>query len=321
MARRKYHRRRRSSDKEEHVLTPVRIQANAPQPSINLKLMTPNTILQLQSIIGNYRVQRLLAQRDTADGDILEADDEAKAAKAEWDAHKKIHYHFDAGFEQYLAIRPAYQRAGISNPAEYITNNIVEVTFFGHKTPAHRDMQNRLQQAEAALKKQNITPDIHSFWSFVPRPIRGSTKLSEHAKGRAFDINPKENPRIIKAADLLVIKAITGVNMASTQKFETLVAASKSFQKNFNQGWITQQEQALKALQENSRPTSDTNKKISELKVLLAAVKSRRSELNGYATTGLLNLQQALIEALETAGFEWGGNFVKSKDFMHFELP
>jgi hypothetical protein len=319
---RKYHRRRRSSDKEERVPTPVRVQqATTPQPGLNLKQMTPNTILQLQSIIGNYRVQRLLAQRDMEAGDILEADDEAKAARGEWDTHKKIHYHFDKGFEQYLAIRPAYQRAGISNPAEYIANNIVEVTFFGHKTPAHRDLQNHLQQAENALKKQNITPDIRSFWSFVPRPIRGSTKLSEHARGRAFDINPKENPRIIKADDVLVIKAITGVNMASSQNFETLVAASKSFQKNFNQSWITQQEQALKSLQMDTHPSSATTKKIAEIKQLLAAIKRRRTDLNGYAITGLLNLQQSLIDALGTAGFEWGGNFVKSKDFMHFELP
>jgi D-alanyl-D-alanine carboxypeptidase len=285
------------------------------QTPLNLTILTPHTILQLQTIIGNQRVQRLLAQRDS------HATSATTQARHEWSAHRSIHTHFDHSFHKYLAIRPAYQAAGIPNPAEFIVNNIVEVSFFGHKSPAHQDLKSPLQQAEAALKAQNITPDIHRFWSFVPRAIRGSTKLSEHAKGRAIDINQKENPRIINADDILVIQAVTGVNMGAVQTAAVLRAASETFKTTFNQAWIGQHRHELNTLSHQKHPSPADHQRITELRQLLRAVRHRHSELRGYARRGMLNLEQSLIDALTNAGFTWGGEFESSKDFMHFELP
>jgi hypothetical protein len=294
--------------------------AQQPTPArINMTALTPETILQLHGVIGNQTMQRLLAQRDTT---AAEKDDETKAAKQEWDAHKGIHVHFDNKFQKYLDIRPAYLAAGITDPAQYIVDNIVTVTFFGHKSPAHKDLQAPLQQAEAALKAQKFDAKlIYSFWSFVPRAIRNSTKLSEHARGRAIDINPDKNPRITKADDFCVIAAVTGVHLGKEQTAETMRKANDTFKATFKQSWVDDKQRQLDQLLKDDKPTPDTRKKIAELKKVLDAVKRRRTELNGYAATGFLNLDQALVDALIAAKFKWGGDFKSSKDFMHFEFP
>jgi hypothetical protein len=56
-------------------------------------------------------------------------------------------------------------------------------------------------------------------------------------------------------------------------------------------------------------------------KKLVKAIQNRRSALNKYAANGFLNLPKALVEALQSAGLNWGGTWSSAKDFMHFELP
>ncbi len=230
-------------------------------------------------------------------------DEEAQSAQAEWQAYPAIHVHFagkspEERLAKYLEIRPLYQlEAGISNPARWIAENIITVAFFGRRTPCHRDPRAPLAAAENALRAQAFTPAIDSFWSFVPRTMRTRNKLSNHALGRAIDINYKTNPHIHNKEDILVIREATGVDLGRKQTHDAMRRASQLFQQTFNQAWV-------------DRQTGEVRKAIS-----------RRKALHTYARAGFLNLEQPLIDALLNAGFTWGGDWQSEKDFMHFELP
>jgi hypothetical protein len=166
---------------------------------------------------------------------------------------------------------PLYNSIGIQNPASYIVANIVMVSFFDRKTPAHRDMLVPLQQAESALRARGITPPIDTFYSFVPREMKGRTnKLSKHAVGRAFDINHQHNVYIADQRDIRVIQAVTGVdlNLKLGKSPEVMRNASVTFQERFNQQWIDQLQQWA-----DRRDTQ----------LLLKAIRECRQSLDSYA--------------------------------------
>jgi hypothetical protein len=147
------------------------------------------------------------------------------------------------------------------------------------------------------LRARGALPAIHSFWSFNPRRIHGSTSLSKHAVGRAFDVDPTSNPMIIERDDIFVIRAVTGIDFGQPQQAATLRAASDTFRRTFGDAWVGQQTDEVQA-----------------------AARRRRHELAEYARSGLLTLDQAMIDALVNAGLTWGGTFAHRKDMMHFEL-
>lgn len=234
------------------------------------------TELEHQKILGNYKGEwnQLLASRK-----------------------KYIHGAFANGYETYSEIRPLYQARGINNPSKYLIDNIIAFQFFGHKTTGHIELADRLRVAEKTLRQKSIIPVINKFWSFNPRSIRGSKKLSKHALGRALDINPDTNPHIINKDDINVIYAVTGINLGRRQSAPTMQQASQVFKSQFNQQWINIQSKDLQY-----------------------SISGRRQMLNRYAKLGFMNLEQSLIDALKGAGIKWGGDWIHVKDFMHFEL-
>jgi len=225
------------------------------------------------------------------------APDEA-AIRVQWDAHPKVHNHFDGGYKTYRDLAPLYRRQhGINDAGAYIEANIVEVQFLGRRSPGHRDLVAPLRAAEDELRRRGPLPKIKSFWSFVPRRIEGTNKLSNHARGRAIDIDPATNPMIKHRDDILVIRTATGVDFGAPQNAATLRAASNAFRSTFSEDWIRSQ-------------SAD----------VAAAAGRRRRELAGYARFGLFTLDQAIVDALVSAGLRWGGSFPTRKDSMHFEL-
>ncbi len=228
----------------------------------------------------------------------------------EWNANTSIHVHFDRNFDgdphrSFLNLKRLYQARGIADPAAYFTANIVPILFFGRNTAGHVDLKKVLDNAQTTLTAAGNTFTLGSgTWSFVPRTFNNSiNKLSNHALGKAIDINPSENPHIIVAEDILVINAVCASLLPNGFLVESdpdnLINLSLYFQQNFNDGWIAQQTQTT----------------------LVAAIKKRHTVLKGYATHGFLNLPSTLIKGLQTAGLNWGGAWTSAKDFMHFELP
>lgn len=231
-------------------------------------------------------------------------DEEAQPAQAEWQAYPTIHVHFagkspDERFAKYVEIRPLYQQAtGVTNPAQWIAENIITVAFFGHRTPCHRDLKTPLAVSENALRTKAFTPALDSFWGFVPRTMRTRNKLSNHGLGLAIDIDYKTNPHIYNKEDILVIREATGLDLGRRQTHDAMRRASQLFQQTFNQQWRDRQTGQLRE-----------------------AIRKRKEALDTYARVGFLNLELPLIDTLLNAGFTWGGDWQSEKDFMHFELP
>ena len=220
----------------------------------------------------------------------------------QWDAHPRAHGWFGNTFARYAELAPLYAAKGISDAAAYLDDNMVSLRFFGHRQDGHRDLIVPLRRAEDAMRRQTVSPPITSFGCLVPRPIRGTTnRLSNHAAGRAFDLNPVGNPRITQAADYLVIGAVIGADIRGETSPAALSRASRAFQDGFTQSWIASQTRAD----------------------IIAALHDAhtRERLDGYARTGFCTLYLPLIEELIAAGLGWGGAYHTSKDFMHFELP
>jgi hypothetical protein len=231
-------------------------------------------------------------------------DGETSSAQQEWQAVPSIHRHFQgdsprAKFASYLELRPLYQQAtGAGNPARWIADTIVSLSFFGRRTPGHQDLRGPLAAATDTLQRQGHTPRIDRFWGFVPRKMRTRNRLSNHALGRAVDINHPTNPHIFNRDEILVIREATGVDLGQPQPHDAMRRASREFQQTFNARWLQDQPAAVRQ-----------------------AAARRRARLDRYARTGFLDLEQPLIDALIGAGFTWGGDWRTEKDFMHFDLP
>lgn len=290
------------------------LTANRGHRGTNYVVVSP--LLALQNHMWNAAIQRLLSQCTTTDLMALDitiaksgrhftesAQREQQAAsataqsqpEAQWLAHPGIHRYF-RNQQNYVALLPFYQARGITNPAHYVQTNIVQVRFLGMSTPAHRDMLAPLAAAENVLREQDVIPNISRFWSFNPR-LSASGTLSQHAVGRAVDINAAENPHVRHPIDIQVIAAVAGVDLGQRQNPEDMRRASTTFQRDFTQDWVAQQPENLQR-----------------------HIRQRRQVLDRYAQNGFLNLEQSLIDALTGAGFTWGGAWNRSKDFMHFEL-
>jgi subtilisin family serine protease len=233
-----------------------------------------------------------------------------EAAISEWNNNTSIHTHFGRNFDgdphrSYLNLKRLYEARGITDPAGYINSNIVSITFFNRTTPGHQDLQTVLAAAQTALTTAGNTFTLDSgTWSFVPRTFNNNiNRLSNHALGKAIDINPRANPHILSADEILVINTVCSSvspnGLLATTDPDVLRNASVLFQQTFNAAWIAQQ--------------TDGD--------LLRAIRRRRTQLNGYANRGFLNLPTALIAGLQSAGLNWGGSWRSAKDFMHFELP
>ena len=240
------------------------------------------------------------------------------AALAEWLAHPHIHYHFERKLEQYRELRPLYQARGIDDPAAFIADNIVDVTFLGHCTPVHRELVAPLAAAAAALHAGGHKVAVHKLYAFVPRKMAQGS-LSNHALGRAVDINEHQNPQVWKPAEIAVIKALTAVDLGAPQSREVLRAAGSDFRDKFHAEWIAAQHAELHRLDALDTKTEAEKLEHHRLCVLVADIVSARDELR-EAKAGFLNLPDELIDAMEAAGFAWGGEYAHSKDCMHFEL-
>jgi hypothetical protein len=239
-----------------------------------------------------------------------------ESAINEWNANRGIHHHFEDGFDgvlrgrvisyvgAYLNLKRLYVSQGVADPAAYFARNIVSITFFNKSTPGHRDLKRVLDTAQTNLRAAGHHFAFNDAFSFNPRTFRDNINiLSNHAFGKAIDINSNENPLIKNADDILVINAVCGATLTSGFLPETdpvvFKNASDHFRANFTQAWINRQTDAG----------------------LIQAIQNRRNTLDSYAVRGFMNLPDVLVRGLQAAGATWGGSWRSHKDFMHFDIP
>ena len=230
------------------------------------------------------------------------------AAISEWNENSKVHHYFGSfdgnPRKSYLNLKRLYNKKGISNPAEYISTNIRRYTFFNKSSPGHIVLKQKLASAEQKLKAAGHTFSFQSAWSFVPRTFNSNiNKLSNHAIGKAVDIDPQSNPHITNKGEMKVIEAVCGSILVNgflrERDPDVFRRASDHFKTTFNSQWVSQQ----------------TDQSI--LSVLRST--KRMKKLEKYARLGFCTLPGPLVRALQNAGLSWGGAWSITKDFMHFE--
>lgn len=147
---------------------------------------------------------------------------------------------------RYDVLCPLYRTQGIKRPLKYVAEEIVDSDFFGHGTPMHSDLQKALKTAEKTLNKAGVTdaPFI-KCWAFNPRTQTGG-QWSNHADGKAIDIDEGTNPRLLDKGNRAVISALTDMNISAANpgagegldSYDAGRQASSRFQDRYNEGGL-----------------------------------------------------------------------------------
>lgn len=175
-----------------------------------------------------------------------------EGAIREWGHNKGIHGDFGNNFDgnphrSYLNLRRLYRQRGITDPASHIAHNIVRIRFYNRRTRGHRQLRTALQNAQTNLTAAGYTVTLQrGTWAFVPRTFNDNiNRLSNHALGRAIDINPRVNPHIKSRDEIRVIDAVCRPILPHGLLAESnpvlLRLASVYFQNRFNSAWVSRQ--------------------------------------------------------------------------------
>jgi hypothetical protein len=117
------------------------------------------------------------------------------------DQEQRPAYEQQLGLLYFQWLRPYYYVAGIRNPATELNQMQTGVHFLGkYLGAAHPELVKILSKAEELLDglhlKQVAAASVERAWAFQPRPLNNLRRLSNHALGRAVDIDPGTNPHI-----------------------------------------------------------------------------------------------------------------------------
>jgi len=291
-------------------IPPVPLPSDA---SLEAELATHPNCLARYETVQAYKKKRDQVASWKKPKPIADPADYMEEAIQQWNANPGVHGYFnkknfddnDKGNQQfsYLNLKRLYALKCINDPAAYFKANIINIRFFDKPTPAHKDLAAILAQVEKALRAAGQHLTFNDAYSFNPRTMNGKYDvLSNHALGKAIDIDHKSNPHITHKDDFKVINAVCGSLLPNGFLKESdpdvFRKASAHFQQTFNDTWIAKQ--------------TDPD--------LTAIVKRRREDLDRYAKNGFLTLPTILINELKKAGLRWGGNYTTAKDFMHFEI-
>jgi hypothetical protein len=171
--------------------------------------------------------------------------------------------------DRYKIMCPLYKARGIARPLEYLKNSISpSTTFFGHSTPAHTGMQAMLAAAEKALRalkddKGNTRFTSSPFrqlpWALNVRTTSKNT-WSNHADGRAIDLDPDTNPHLDNKEHRAVITEMTGFDIEARNPgdtggaagfgfdvYDSVKMASNRFSAVYNEAGLTSRSAALTA--------------------------------------------------------------------------
>src|SRR5262245_7330879 len=178
-------------------------------------------VLELQRAAGNQAVGTILRQPTVA-APKPKTDEEQWGEDWNDVAFASAKKHFEGtdrpkgtAKERYDVLCPLYRQQGIKRPLKYVHDNIVGTRFFGHFTYAHRDLKSALDDAEKALKAKGYKDaPFRKCWAFNPRTT-SEGNWSNHADGKAIDIDEDTNPRLIRKQERDVISALTGIDVSA----------------------------------------------------------------------------------------------------------
>jgi len=210
-------------------------------------------VLRLQAGAGNAAVARLM--RSPTDPERWEED---------WNnpAYAASQRKFEGGGrpagdkrERYFALAPLYKAHGIDRPLQWAHENIHQATFFGSKTPAHDQLAAALTAAEKDLIAQgHKDKPFKSCWAFNPRTT-SKGGWSNHADGKAIDIDADSNPHLTNLRQKKIINALTGMDVTAENPgdgmgkstYEAIEEMSQRFEDRFSPEGMEQRIDELEA--------------------------------------------------------------------------
>jgi hypothetical protein len=246
----------------------------------------------------------------------VESNTKIEALKHEWQTpadetaaaltkHQDAQRNFPGRVVQYVWLDEYYARPkseggyGIDNLIAWARDNLVEVRLpLTNNKPlyVHKDLEDKLQQVsdELAGRGFNFTG------GFCARMIAGKSTLSNHSTGRAIDFEYPTNPHF-KTKEMIAVNDLLEREVwkvGTVSDYATMLQASLDFVAQFPPPEL---------FNPDEYPLSS--------KFVPAY-----SDLLPFANTGFLTLPIELVQAMERAGFEWGGYWKDSRDFMHFDF-
>jgi hypothetical protein len=197
-------------------------------------------MLRLQAGVGNAAVVRLM--RTPTDQQRWEEDWNTPAYADSQNKFKGDGRPAGDKRDRYFALAPLYKAHGIDRPLQWAHENIHQTTFFGSKTPAHDELSAALAAAEKDLIDHgHKDKPFKSCWAFNPRTT-SKGGWSNHADGKAIDIDADHNPHLTNLRQKKIINALTGMDVTAENPgdgmgkstYEAIEEMSKRFQDRFS---------------------------------------------------------------------------------------
>lgn len=221
--------------------------------------------------------------------------------------------------QRWEELRWLYVQKGVCWPERLILGSAVQVEFFGQGLRTHPEVARRLLRTQAALGVLEPAPFAWAG-SLSPRVVRGPFKrqpwrLSNHALGRAVDLDPARNP-YLSTRELALIQKITGVKIrraathSAALRWDMFRRASDLWQVRASE--LLQEAQRLEASPRRLNPR--------ERRTLRTAQQIRASRnLMNAVDHGFLALPRDFVIQMEREGLTWATGFRAGADLMHFE--
>jgi hypothetical protein len=198
----------------------------------------------------------------------------------DWNTHTGQQHYF-AGADRpagtprhrYDVLCPLYKAHGIPRPMVYMATSITTAKFYNFSTPAHANLAAALATAESTLKtKGYTTAPVRSLWALNPRTTSAGG-WSNHADGKAVDIDPNDNPHLIEQKERKIITLVTGTDMEKGgQGYDVMKGASDGFKSDYNAAGLNRRITELTAAEKGKEMGRD-------------AAKSERDALKGQRDT------------------------------------
>jgi hypothetical protein len=162
----------------------------------------------------------------------------------------------------------------------YMATSVTDAKFYSFSTPAHAGLATALAAAEATLKSKGYADSpVKSVWALNARTTTTGA-WSNHADGKAVDMDPNSNPHLIDPKERKVISAVTGTDIdASGQGYDVMKGASDKFKAGYNPAGMQARIVELKTNEKNKETERDTSK--TELDALKAQHDQIKSEQAG----------------------------------------
>lgn len=176
--------------------------------------------------------------------------------------------------ERYDILCPLYKAHGIPRPMVYIATSITPAKFYNFTTSAHTALAAALAAAESSLKAMGHTAaPAKSVVAFNPRTT-STGAWSNHADGKAVDIDPDDNPHLVEQKQRKIITLVTGTDMEKGgQGYAVMKDVSDRFKADYNPAGLQRRIAELKVVEKAKETERDTAKSD------LAALKGQRETL------------------------------------------